>query len=111
MKVSNGLRKRGCQKRPPLCEPPGCFAAGLPVGEVAASPPCGNSKRRFLARAAKTWLTALESQVFVSSLTTGMHEERAAVWEAIEQLDHDPIMSVNGGQEPRNSGDGQRFSI
>jgi Domain of unknown function (DUF4062) len=42
-------------------------------------------------------------KIFISSLITDMHEERSAVREAIEQLDHEPIMAEHFGGQPNSS--------
>ncbi len=42
-------------------------------------------------------------KIFISSLITDMHEERSAVREAIEQLDHEPIMAEQFGGQPNSS--------
>ena len=41
-------------------------------------------------------------KIFISSLITDMHEERSAVREAIEQLDHEPIMAEQFGGQPNS---------
>jgi hypothetical protein len=42
-------------------------------------------------------------KIFISSLITDMHEERSVVREAIEQLDHEPIMAEQFGGQPNSS--------